>query len=90
MEYSATADLYSYGLHSYGMYSYGGPVWSTRPWPTYIVMAYIVMAYIVMAYIVMATCAGMGPVGTLNYAVDTSRALDNGPLYVLPGSHKRG
>lgn len=31
-----------------------------------------------------------GPVGTLNYAIDTSRELGNGPLYVVPGSHKRG
>jgi phytanoyl-CoA hydroxylase len=29
-------------------------------------------------------------VGTLNYAVDTSRALNNGPLYVVPGSHREG
>lgn len=29
-----------------------------------------------------------GPVGTLNYAVDTSEELNNGPLYVVPGTHK--
>ena len=29
-----------------------------------------------------------GPVGTLNYAVDTSEELKNGPLYVMPGTHK--
>lgn len=33
--------------------------------------------------------AGVGPVGTLNYTVDTDLALNNGPLYVLPGSHSR-
>lgn len=31
-----------------------------------------------------------GPVGTLNYACDCSTELDNGPLYVVPGSHKHG
>merc|ERR1712216_120231 len=34
--------------------------------------------------------AKKGPVGTLNYAVDTSEELQNGPLYVVPGTHKRG
>ena len=31
--------------------------------------------------------AGLGPVGTLNYCVDTNLTLNNGPLYVLPKSH---
>jgi ectoine hydroxylase-related dioxygenase (phytanoyl-CoA dioxygenase family) len=31
-----------------------------------------------------------GACATLNYAVDTSQAKDNGPLYVIPGSHKEG
>lgn len=31
-----------------------------------------------------------GVVGTLNYAVDTTRDLNNGPLYVIPGTHKIG
>ena len=31
-----------------------------------------------------------GAVATLSYAVDTSGALDNGPLYVVPGSHAFG
>eukprot|EP00747_Dinoflagellata_sp_TGD_P166230 gnl/TRDRNA2_/TRDRNA2_188698_c0_seq1.p1 gnl/TRDRNA2_/TRDRNA2_188698_c0~~gnl/TRDRNA2_/TRDRNA2_188698_c0_seq1.p1 ORF type:complete len:397 (+),score=45.98 gnl/TRDRNA2_/TRDRNA2_188698_c0_seq1:81-1271(+) len=31
-----------------------------------------------------------GVVGTLNYAVDTSRELNNGPLYVIPGTHRKG
>ena len=31
--------------------------------------------------------SGLGPVGTLNYCVDTNLTLDNGPLYVLPKSH---
>eukprot|EP00746_Dinoflagellata_sp_MGD_P003934 gnl/MRDRNA2_/MRDRNA2_107617_c0_seq1.p1 gnl/MRDRNA2_/MRDRNA2_107617_c0~~gnl/MRDRNA2_/MRDRNA2_107617_c0_seq1.p1 ORF type:complete len:393 (+),score=75.41 gnl/MRDRNA2_/MRDRNA2_107617_c0_seq1:115-1293(+) len=31
-----------------------------------------------------------GVVGTLNYAVDTTRGLNNGPLYVIPGTHKIG
>jgi len=31
-----------------------------------------------------------GPVGTLNYCVDTNRELNNGPLYVWPGTHKSG
>jgi phytanoyl-CoA hydroxylase len=31
-----------------------------------------------------------GAVAVLSYAVDTSGALDNGPLYVVPGSHKLG
>jgi len=30
-----------------------------------------------------------GPVGTLNYAVDTTKKLQNGPLYVIPGTHKQ-
>jgi len=34
--------------------------------------------------------AKQGACATLNYAVDTSMALDNGPLYVVPGSHKAG
>jgi len=34
---------------------------------------------------------GVGPIGTLNYAIDTELgSVNNGPLYVLPGSHKRG
>ena len=31
-----------------------------------------------------------GPIVTLNYAVDTSVAKDNGPIYVIPGTHKKG
>lgn len=31
-----------------------------------------------------------GAVATFSYAVDTSGALDNGPLYVVPGSHRFG
>ncbi|XP_065842254.1 L-proline trans-4-hydroxylase-like [Oscarella lobularis] len=31
-----------------------------------------------------------GPVGTLNYCIDTNLTLNNGPLYVAPGSHKDG
>merc|ERR1712046_195172 len=31
-----------------------------------------------------------GVVATLNYAVDTSTAINNGPLYVVPGTHKIG
>lgn len=31
-----------------------------------------------------------GAVATFSYAVDTSGALDNGPLYVVPGSHRYG
>lgn len=31
-----------------------------------------------------------GPVGTLNYACDCTTDLDNGPLYVVPGSHRDG
>ena len=31
-----------------------------------------------------------GPVGTLSYTVPTSEARRNGPLYVVPGTHKRG
>lgn len=31
-----------------------------------------------------------GVCATLNYAVDTSRELNNGPLYVVPGTHKVG
>ena len=34
--------------------------------------------------------AKQGACATLNYAVDTSTELDNGPLYVIPGSHKNG
>jgi len=33
---------------------------------------------------------GTGPVSTLNYVVDTSLALNNGPLYVFPGSCDTG
>ena len=33
--------------------------------------------------------SGLGPVGTLNYCVDTDLNLNNGPLYVLPNSHSR-
>jgi hypothetical protein len=33
---------------------------------------------------------GLGPVGTLNYCVDTNLQRNNGPLYVVPGSHKFG
>lgn len=32
--------------------------------------------------------AKQGPVGTLNYAVDTNLTLNNGPLFVVPGTHK--
>ena len=31
-----------------------------------------------------------GAIATLSYAVDTSEALDNGPLYVVPGSYRLG
>ena len=31
-----------------------------------------------------------GPVGTLNYTVDTDLKRNNGPLYVVPGTHKKG
>merc|ERR1719401_2325094 len=31
-----------------------------------------------------------GVVGTLNYAVDCSTEINNGPLFVVPGSHKIG
>ena len=31
-----------------------------------------------------------GAVASLSYAVNTSGALDNGPLYVVPGSHRLG
>ena len=31
-----------------------------------------------------------GAVATFSYAVDTNGALDNGPLYVVPGTHKFG
>jgi ectoine hydroxylase-related dioxygenase (phytanoyl-CoA dioxygenase family) len=31
-----------------------------------------------------------GPVGTLNYCIDTTLSLDNGPLHVVPGSHRLG
>ena len=34
--------------------------------------------------------AGGGAVATLSYACNTSGALDNGPLYVVPGSHRFG
>lgn len=34
--------------------------------------------------------AKQGACATLNYAVDTSTQLDNGPLYVVPGSHRWG
>ena len=34
--------------------------------------------------------AKQGACATLNYACDTSVALDNGPLYVIPGSHREG
>lgn len=34
--------------------------------------------------------ANEGAVATLAYAVDTSAALDNGPLHVVPGSHRFG
>ena len=34
--------------------------------------------------------AKQGACATLNYAVDTNTELDNGPLYVVPGSHKKG
>jgi len=33
---------------------------------------------------------GLGPIGTLNYCVDTNLKKNNGPLYVVPGSHKFG
>lgn len=33
---------------------------------------------------------GLGPIGTLNYCVDTNLQKNNGPLYVVPGSHKFG
>merc|ERR1719183_816404 len=33
---------------------------------------------------------GLGPIGTLNYCVDTNLQRNNGPLYVVPGSHKFG
>ena len=31
-----------------------------------------------------------GPVGTLNYSVDTDLRRNNGPLYVIPGTHRKG
>eukprot|EP00118_Oscarella_pearsei_P025650 m.308533 g.308533 ORF g.308533 m.308533 type:complete len:328 (+) comp44169_c0_seq1:92-1075(+) len=31
-----------------------------------------------------------GPVGTLNYCIDTNLTLNNGPLHVIPGSHRNG
>ncbi len=31
----------------------------------------------------------MGVVATLNYTVDTTVTLDNGPLYVIPGTHTK-
>ena len=31
--------------------------------------------------------SGIGPIGTLNYCIDTNLSLNNGPLYVLPKSH---
>jgi len=31
-----------------------------------------------------------GPIGTLNYCVDTNEEKNNGPLRVWPGTHKRG
>ncbi|XP_062508060.1 uncharacterized protein LOC134184400 isoform X2 [Corticium candelabrum] len=31
-----------------------------------------------------------GPVGTLNYCIDTNLSLNNGPLFVVPGSHRQG
>ena len=31
-----------------------------------------------------------GIVGTLNYAVDTDLKRNNGPLYVIPGTHRKG
>ncbi|KAI6655484.1 Protein involved in biosynthesis of mitomycin antibiotics/polyketide fumonisin [Oopsacas minuta] len=31
-----------------------------------------------------------GPVGTLNYTVDTNLKKNNGPLYVIPGTHRKG
>ena len=34
--------------------------------------------------------AKQGACATLNYAVDTSVELDNGPLYVIPKSHRKG
>ena len=33
--------------------------------------------------------SGLGPIGTLNYCVDTDLERNNGPLYVLPKSHLR-
>lgn len=33
---------------------------------------------------------GVGPIGTLNYCVDANLKRNNGPLYVVPGSHKFG
>ena len=32
----------------------------------------------------------LGAIATLSYAVDVSAALDNGPLHVVPGSHRLG
>ena len=34
--------------------------------------------------------SGLSPIGTLNYCVDTNRSLNNGPLTVFPGTHRRG
>jgi hypothetical protein len=34
--------------------------------------------------------SGLSPIGTLNYCVDTTNALGNGPLTVFPGSHRGG
>ena len=34
--------------------------------------------------------AKQGACATLNYSVDTSTDIDNGPLYVVPGSHRNG
>ena len=34
--------------------------------------------------------AKQGACATLNYAVDTNKEKENGPLYVIPGSHKNG
>ena len=34
--------------------------------------------------------SGLSPISTLNYQVDTNLTLDNGPLYIWPGSHIGG
>ena len=34
--------------------------------------------------------SGLSPIGTLNYCVDTNLSLNNGPLTVFPGTHRRG